>query len=288
MNRLALGTVQFGLPYGVANSQGRISFNEIEKILNYAQLSGVDTLDTAIAYGDSEEILGKIGVDSFRIISKLPSIPNNINIGEWIEESVYNSSQRLKIPRLYGLLLHDPKQLLDSEGDEIFEAINNLKKNGLVDKLGISIYSPEELDDLCVKFSFDLVQAPFNILDRRLEESGWLLKLKAMNVEVHVRSIFLQGLLLMDSSERPLYFSRWNYLWKNWENFLCDNHLSNLQACLNHTMSNHAVDRIIVGVDSLYHLQEIIYASKYYHSQQDKNLSCDDLDLINPSYWKYK
>jgi len=286
MNRLALGTVQFGLPYGVANSQGRVDFNEIKEILNYVQLSGVDTLDTAMSYGDSEEILGEVGVNSFRIISKLPSIPKNIsNISDWIEYSVYNSLRRLKIKKLYGLLLHAPSQLLKPEGEEIFSVITNLKEQGLIDKLGISIYSPDELDDLCLKFSFDLVQSPLNILDRRLEQSGWLSKLKGMGVEVHARSVFLQGLLLMNSSERPDCFKYWQPLWNQWEMWLDKHKITSLQACLGFVFSRNEIDRILVGVDSLRQIQEIISISvddNFY----PQDLYCNDINLINPCNWQ--
>ena len=175
INRLALGTVQFGLPYGIANHAGQIPKEDGTGILDIAAENGIDTIDTAIAYGESEKRLGEIGVRSWQIISKLPVIPEDCpDILQWVTEAVGGSMQRLKVNKLYGLLLHRPEQLLKKNGDSLFGILQSLKEDGVVDKIGVSIYDPSELDTLCTRFQFDIVQAPFNILDRRLIDSGWL------------------------------------------------------------------------------------------------------------------
>ena len=287
MSRLALGTVQFGIPYGISNQQGKVSLDAATEILNYAHIAGISTLDTAIAYGDSENRLGEIGVKDWRIISKLPEIPIATNdVLNWVRESVNGSLHRLKIPCLYGLLLHRPQQLLSNKGQEIYNALNLLKQEGLVDKIGISIYSPTELEELCNRFSFDLIQAPFNIFDRSLKQSGWLSRLKLGGVEVHVRSIFLQGLLLMNPANRPAYFNRWQPIWIEWEQWLYTNNLTALQACLSFVLSNPDIDRVVVGVDSLSQLQEILAATTIEVVKPPDKLCCDDPDLINPARWQ--
>ena len=287
MSRLALGTVQFGIPYGISNQQGKVSLDAATEILNYAHIAGISTLDTAIAYGDSENRLGEIGVKDWRIISKLPEIPIATNdVLNWVRESVNGSLHRLKIPCLYGLLLHRPQQLLSNTGQEIYNALDLLKKEGLVDKIGISIYSPTELEELCNRFSFDLIQAPFNIFDRSLKQSGWLSRLKLGGVEVHVRSIFLQGLLLMNPANRPAYFNRWQPIWIEWEQWLYTNNLTALQACLSFVLSNPDIDRVVVGVDSLSQLQEILAATTIEVVKPPDKLCCDDPDLINPARWQ--
>ncbi|MFM6209012.1 aldo/keto reductase, partial [Planktothrix sp.] len=134
------------------------------------------------------------------------------DISSWVQQSVDGILNRLQIFQLYGLLLHRPDQLLSSTGEELYQSLNLMKKQGLVKKIGISIYSPTELDALCKQFSFDLIQAPFNVLDRSLEKSGWLDQLKKLGVEIHGRSVFLQGLLLMNPLTRPAYFERWQPL----------------------------------------------------------------------------
>ncbi|WP_223805742.1 aldo/keto reductase [Pseudanabaena sp. UWO310] len=286
-NRLALGTVQFGIPYGVANQQGKVSLNSATEILKYAHIGGINTLDTAIAYGDSENCLGQIGVKDWQVVSKLPELPITTNdVLSWARESVHRSLQRLQIPQLYGLLLHRPQQLLSPQGQELHNALNLLKQEGLVNKIGISIYSPTELKELFDRFAFDLVQAPFSILDHSLEKSGWLSRLKVARVEVHVRSIFLQGLLLMNSSHRPAYFNRWQPIWNEWEQWLHTNNLTALQACLHFVLSNHDIDRVVVGVDSLSQLQEILAATTIEAVKPPDKLCCDDPDLINPARWQ--
>ena len=287
MSRLALGTVQFGIPYGISNQQGKVSLDAATEILNYAHIAGISTLDTAIAYGDSENRLGEIGVKDWRIISKLPEIPIATNdVLNWVRESVNGSLHRLKIPCLYGLLLHRPQQLLSNKGQEIYNALNLLKQEGLVDKIGISIYSPTELEELCNRFSFDLIQSPFNIFDRSLKQSGWLSRLKLAGVEVHIRSVFLQGLLLMNPPNRPAYFNRWQPIWTEWEQWLYTNNLTALQACLSFVLSDPDIDRVVVGVDSLSQLQEILAATTIEVVKPPDKLCCDDPDLINPARWQ--
>ena len=286
MSRLALGTVQFGIPYGISNQQGKVSVDSAREILNYAHIRGINTLDTAIAYGDSENCLGQIGVKDWQVISKLCELPiETSDVLSWVRESVHGSLQRLQISQLYGLLLHRPQQLLSPQGQEIYNALNLLKEERLVNKIGISIYSSTELETLFDRFSFDLVQAPFNILDRSLKQSGWLSRLKLAGVEVHVRSIFLQGLLLINPANRPAYFNRWQPLWIEWEQWLHTNNLTSLQACLSFVLSHPDIDRVVVGVDSRSQLQEILTATTIEGVKPPDKLCCDDLDLINPSRW---
>ena len=176
--RLALGTVQFGLPYGVANKSGQVSRAEAKLMVRLALENGIDTLDTAIAYGESEKCLGEIGVENFKLVTKLPSIPDGcLDISGWIHEQVTSSLLRLGVEKLYGFLLHKSEDLLGPDGPELYRALDSLKEKGLVKKIGVSIYSPNELESLKKDFSFDLIQAPFNLIDQRLLYSGWMKKL---------------------------------------------------------------------------------------------------------------
>lgn len=285
-NRLALGTVQFGLPYGIANQAGQVSREEAAAILDHAWEAGIDTLDTAIAYGESEQRLGEIGVAKWRIVSKLPALQEPCkDVAGWVRESVDASLARLKVSRLSGLLLHRSQQLLSPQGGALYRELIALKDQGKVEKIGISIYNPEELDALWPHYKIDLVQAPFNIIDRRLAISGWLTRLQQDGVEVHIRSVFLQGLLLMESAKRPSIFNRWQPLWDQWHQWLADQALTPLQGCLGFAMSSPAVDRVIVGVDSLTQLVEILSKARYCGVPAPAGLSSEDLDLVNPSRW---
>lgn len=286
LDRLALGTVQFGLPYGISNVGGQIAQDDVGAILGHARALGIDTLDTAIGYGDSENRLGQAGVERWRVVSKLPAVPETVtDIAAWGHESVAGSLDRLKLSRLYGLLLHRPQQLLGPAGDALYTELVALRDQGKVEKIGVSIYGPDELDTLCSRFEFDLVQAPFNIVDRRLATSGWLGRLREAGTEVHVRSVFLQGLLLIPAANRPSAFGRWQPLWDRWDRWLDEQALTPVQACLGFALAHPEVDRVIVGVDSLGQLREIAMSAVAPRSAPPVELISEDLDLLNPSRW---
>lgn len=287
MSRLALGTVQFGLNYGIANPHGQVSFDETEVILDHARKSGIHTLDTAIAYGNSEQRLGVIGIQDWRVVSKLPAIPEGCRaIDHWVMNAVQGSLERLRIKRLYGLLLHRPQQLMEQDGDQIYCALQKLKDDHLVQKVGVSVYAPEELDALCSRYVFDLVQAPFNLIDQRLVNIGWLSRSSCLGMELHVRSVFLQGLLLMDPNDRPRQFDRWSPTWSKYQAWLGQTGLTPVQACIRFAGSFDEIHRIVVGVDSLYQLKEILQAAAGSLPEVPQELQSFDPDLINPSHWQ--
>lgn len=286
IDRLALGTVQFGLKYGVANRGEKVTLENAKQILRHAHEVGINTIDTAIAYGDSEQRLGEIGVKGLQVVTKLPSVPKDCgDIQKWIYASVTESLARLNIERLAGLLLHKPLELLTPMGVVLYAGLQKLKRDGIVDKIGISIYDPAELDAVCNRYSIDLVQAPFHILDRRLIHSGWMDRLERQGTELHVRSVFLQGLLLMNASDRPPYFSQWESLWKQWDQWLETNDIAPLAACLGYALSFPQIKKIVVGVDRLEHLTAIIRLINQKEFHWPNDISCDDTRLINPSQW---
>ena len=285
--KLALGTVQFGLSYGVANQSGQISQERANEILKYAWAKGIDTLDTAIAYGESEQCLGNAGVDHWKIVTKLPAIPDECrNISEWVDKQLKSSLERLGVERVFGLLLHNPQQLLDSRGQEIWLAMKSLKERGFVDKVGYSIYNPEELELLWLDFQPDIVQSPYNILDQRLKTTGWLEKLYCNGVVIHVRSVFLQGLLLMSKEQRPAKFTRWNTLWKAWDEYLVEQQLSPIEVCLGFIACEKRIDEAVIGVDKMGHLDEILNSVSVSEELNiPSNLVINDEVLFNPVMW---
>lgn len=287
INKLALGTVQFGLNYGVANRSGQVSLSDSRKIIELAGLEKINFLDTAISYGDSEAVLGKIGVSEFNIVSKLPDLPESCaDIGLWVEEQVQSSLMRLGVSSLYGLLLHRSENLLGHFGKELIDALNRTKSSGLVNKIGVSIYDPSILGQLMHLMHIDLVQAPLNVIDRRLESSGWLTRLHQDGVEVHTRSAFLQGLLLMPRNKIPAKFESWDRIWDKWSSKLEESNLSATAACLSYPLSLTEVDRVVVGVDSVDQIKELIAASRMQFPQHDFSfMNSEDQVLINPSSW---
>lgn len=284
--RLALGTAQFGLPYGISNKLGKVSQSEISSMLRVASKAGIDLLDTAISYGESESCLGAADVSNFRIITKLPSLPIDCgDISNWVNKHVNASLTRLCVKNLDTLLLHNSENLLSNNGGLLYQELQQLKINNKVEKIGISIYSPRELDAIYEKFNVDLIQTPFNLIDQRIYLSGWLDELKAKNVEVHARSIFLQGLLLMKRDAIPSRFCAWNFLWDKWNAWLDNNKASAVKACLDFVQSFNQFDRIIVGVDTTIQLNDLI---KIFNSEKlvdFPKITSSDEDLINPSRW---
>lgn len=255
-------------------------------MLELARRRGIDTLDTAIAYGESEVCLGELGVREFRLITKLPAIPAETgDVRKWVHDQISGSFGRLGVDAVYGLLLHRPDQLLSRAGDVLFDTLQELKASGRVKKIGVSIYAPSELDVLISKFRFDLIQAPFNLVDRRLLLSGWLQRLKQEGVEIHIRSVFLQGLLLMEKEAIPRKFSSWAPIWELWHHWLAHNHVSALRACLAYPLQFPEIDRIVVGADGLEQLTQIIDGVPEGSVGDLPDLNSDDENLINPARW---
>ena len=286
--RLALGSVQFGFEYGVANQTGLVEKSAVKSIVQAATDSGMRALDTAISYGGSENALGYCDLTNWEIVTKLPSIPDNCgDVDAWVVGQIEGSLTRLKVNSVHAVLLHSPKQLFSSHGKKLVSAMKLIKEIGYTKKIGVSIYSPTELGNILALDEFEVVQAPLNILDRRLVESGWAQRLRRREVEVHVRSVFVQGLLLMSPAQRPEKFNRWSSIWEKWTSWLELSGLSSVQACLLYALSIREVDRIVVGVDSLAQLQEILLATEGALSDLPQWPEVPNKNLINPARWNY-
>lgn len=284
--KIALGTVQLGMPYGIANTHGQPSLDESEKIISLARDRGIDTLDTAMAYGESELRLGQIGVDGFRLITKLSGVPaDREDTYDWVFRSVEASLLRLRQSKLDSLLLHRPDQLLDEKGSELYGAILKLKEQALVRKIGVSIYNPGQLDSILTKFSFDIVQSPLNVLDRRISESGWARKLKALGIELHARSVFLQGLLLMTAAQRPPYFHKWADLWHRFDEWIANSGRPAIEMTLGNVIADEYVSLAIVGVENAAQLLQILDAAEHASCANDFLPGSINESLINPACW---
>ncbi len=284
--KIALGTAQFGLPYGIANQAGQVTCSAAKVMLDLAAANGIDTIDTAIAYGESEAYLGEAGVQGFRLVTKLPAVPDGCDdVKGWVRGQVAASLARLGVNAVHGLLLHRPEQLLESDGKALFHALQGVKDTGQAQKVGVSIYAPSELEALTSRYRFDLIQVPFNLVDRRLHATGWLQRLKDEGIEIHTRSAFLQGLLLMPQAIRPAKFSPWSELWRTWHEWLLHHGISAVQACLAFPLSFPEIERVVVGADSVNQLEQIISAATNAAPVDFPDLHCDAENLINPARW---
>ena len=285
-SRIALGSVQFGFPYGISNTKGKVKKDDVSAILARAATAGMDTIDTAFSYGVAEQCLGDIGVNAWKVVTKLPSLPmGGGDISDWAIKTFSESLARLKRSSIYCLMLHQPSDILGSKGDDLVKVLDQLKADGVIEKIGISVYTTDEIKSVSSRYAVDLVQAPFNILDRRLLDSGWLDRLERQNVEVHVRSVFLQGLLLMPQSERPVKFRRWNDLWRTWDAWLLEHKLTPLEACMRFVLKHQSIRRVIVGVESLVQIEEILNASFGELPEIPTAFTSGDPELLNPSKW---
>jgi len=288
LSRLALGTAQFGLSYGVANADGRVAPSAVETMLRQARHAGMDTLDTAVSYGESEAALGSAGVCSWRVITKLPPLPAGVvDVAGWINAHVEDSLRRLRIVQLEALLLHKPSDLLGPAGRQYAEELGALKQHGYVRAVGVSIYDPTELDALWPVWQPEIVQAPCSVLDQRLIRSGWLAKLRSRGVRTHVRSVFLQGLLLMAPGQRPAGFRRWSGLLDRWLAWCVAHEVSPLRAALAFAQAQPDVERIVVGADSPAQLEELLEAAMRAGPVPPDDLWSDDRDLLEPSRWEF-
>lgn len=284
--KLALGTAQFGLYYGVSNQTGQVSREEARAILDQAWKAGIRTIDTAIAYGNSEARLGELGVADWQLITKLPEVTlDSPSLEQWLRDSLAGSLDRLGVPAIHGLLLHRPLQLLERNGDALYRQLCKFREEGLVNKIGISVYGHEELDQICPHFPVDLVQAPYNVLDQTLASSGWLDRLHWLGTEVHVRSVFLQGLLLMPSTLRPQKFSRWDGIWRIWHAWLESSGQTALQACVRFVLADSRIAKVVTGIENVKQLQEIIESADSSAALVPETLQTADPDLINPARW---
>lgn len=286
VSKLAIGTANFGLDYGLNNLSGKLSELQLRSILESARTAGVEVFDTAQAYGDSEERLGKFVNSGDKVITKTGvGLDDKYQKGA-VLSSVQLSAEHLKAKPLYGVLLHRPELLLGTHGDEILEELMLLKQQNVVGKIGVSIYAPEILEELLEVFEPEIVQTPFNIFDQRLLTSGWADRLKSIGTEIHVRSSFLQGLLLMNECTLPEPFSRrWSVLFEQWFAYQSELSLRADEIALGFCLQQPWVDKVVVGVDSVDQFNRLVDIEKTGSTYPFVGFGIEDEALINPSNW---
>ena len=288
---IALGTVQFGLDYGINNAAGKVQAGEVKKILDFARQYGVQYIDTASSYGDSEEVLGRYfqGNDKgYKVISKLN--PIDVYQPDVVQKNVDASLKRLSLDSLYGYLVHRFKDFMNAP--QIMDDLNEAKKSSKVQKVGFSLYSPMELDELLAKdVNFDMVQFPYSVFDRRFEP--YFERLKAKDVEIHVRSVFLQGLAFMDGRTLPTFLKSAEAQLNKLEETARKNGLSHQDICLNFGLMNFNVDQVVFGVDSLDQLKNNLASLDKMSGvmkikEQLKEIEIKDEKILLPYLWSKK
>lgn len=288
-SKIALGSAQWGLPYGISNKQGITKKDELKKILNIAYNSRISLIDTALAYGDAEKNLGELNLKNFKIITKIKKFDNkSITKSNQIdlENQLKISLENLKLEKIHGLLFHSGEDLLKDNGNLLIEKMIEFKEKGLVEKIGFSIYQSSNLNMILKNFKPDIIQLPINIFDQKLYLDGTLKCLKEDQIEIHARSIFLQGLLLMDNENIPPYFEPWRNNIKKFHQFCLNNNMSKLEAALNFIFQIKYIDKFIIGFNDSSQLKECLEINEMQKKINFKNLSVNDLNFINPMNWK--
>ena len=284
MIKLVLGTVQFGLRYGINNQTGVSNDAELREIFSFAKQSGIEELDTAQGYGNSEERIGNLSDNLFNIISKFKNLESPISFYKELQ----NSLSKLKKNSLYGYLAHDADLLI--ENPSWWEGLEQAKEQGLVKKIGYSLYSINQLESLLDKKMIpDIIQVPYNIFDRRF--GSYLFELNSLGVEVHTRSVYLQGLFQMKSNQVPKYLAPLQTYLREVGEIANKNQLSIGQLCLGFAINNPLINKVVIGIDNLSQLKENVSISNIDNlsigvMNELQSIEVKEKNLLNPANWK--
>jgi aryl-alcohol dehydrogenase-like predicted oxidoreductase len=292
-HKLGLGTAQFGSIYGISNARGKVSEAEVRSILELAAEQGISVLDTATVYGDAESMIGACLPDGadYRIVTKTPSFRSaaiSNNDAHTLRRAFQNSLTNLRQHSIYGLLAHQAEDLLTRNGAWLYDEMEKLKKDGLVQKIGVSVYTGEQINRILDQFEIDIIQVPVSVVDQRLVTDGHVAELKARNIEIHARSVFLQGLLLMPLESLNPYFDSARDNLTNFDLIMREAGLSTLEGALAFVNGLEEIDCTLIGVCSRDELAEIIRAASTSRPERVdfSRFACNDEGIVNPSMWR--
>ncbi len=278
--RFIIGSANFTQKYGVDSTI--VNNQEIKKIFNLAKKNNIYRVDTAETYLKKQKKYLQFN-KKFKFSSKI--IPNRKWVSlEFCQKKLDSHFKNLRQNNVETLLFHDIKILFSKNGYKIFKNLEELKKRKYFRKIGLSIYDTECLNYMINNYDLDVVQCPYNILDKRILKTGWFNKLKSLGLEVHARSIFLQGLLVNDSISKKKYFKKWEKQFSEWFDKLEKNKISPIDYCLSDLL-NCDFDKVVIGINNFDNLRQIINFKKI-NINKILNLKIDDLALIDPRKWK--
>ena len=280
--KIALGTAQFDKNYGVNRLNKKFNFIDKKNLVEFVKKNKITTIDTANAYKNAEKDLGKIGVRKFKIITKIPKLKNQKEINKQITLATIKSLKKLKLRKVYGLLIHNLGDLNGPSRSKYIDALKNLKKKNFTKKIGISLYDVNDLKKIIKFWVPDIIQVPYNILDRRLNNNSIMKIIKKNKIEIHIRSIFLQGLLTKKNNQKK--FKKWKLLFNKWFFWCKKNDVEPFQAAYLFVKNNINIHKIIIGAENIKQIQKIINIKKKI--KKFPNLNCKDKMLLNPSNWE--
>jgi aryl-alcohol dehydrogenase-like predicted oxidoreductase len=286
--KLAIGTAQFGLDYGVAGIP-KASKAEVRKILSLAALNNIKVIDTAHQYGNALDVLGSLSnlikKKKFKIVLKIPEIPENINLWkmEDIKSQILTDISRLRLDRVDTIMVHNPHSLLRAGADLVYDMVVNLKFQGFCEKVGVSVYDIGDLKVILSHYGFDVVSFPSNIIDHRFVNRA-VEYMSALRIETHARSIFLQGLLLLPHNE---LMKRLSWEFKRTTRLISMRFKGNmLKACLAYLRQQFPINYGVIGVHSVEQLQEIITTYNKIDSWYDFDAyAINDPRITDPRRW---
>ncbi|MDH6423819.1 aldo/keto reductase [Aurantimicrobium minutum] len=286
MSQLILGTVQFGLDYGITNSSGEIPDQVVQQMLVFAQEHDIRVFDTAADYGNSQYRLGQLAPigNSNRYVTKF-SLPADGSLPT--QENVYSDSMKLlRVQKLHGVLFHKLEDLTDPRLEKTLEILRAGRDAEILSRIGVSIYNRADLElALDVFPDLDLLQLPANVLDMDLLESDEVHMLKSRGVEIHVRSVFLQGLLLTSPSQLSEFFEPLKPALIELQNVAAETGKSLLELVLAKIRHHRYVDAVLVGATTLGELTEITSAWESASEYEDFELPAVPREILDPRVW---
>ena len=292
--KLALGTVQLGLQYGIRQRIYKPpTREESAEILGCAALHQVSFLDTAFEYGESEDIIGSLRSPGWspKFITKTPKLREGAlfpKTGKLLQKAYEISCADLRVPSCYALLVHSPENLMQPGGNYLTDALLSLKQAGKVSKVGVSVYDREEIEQVMEHFPIDMVQLPMNLADQRLLEDGTLIELQSRGVEIHVRSAFLQGALLMELEEVPNGMEGLLPAISELNRRAVASGTTPLHILLRFLLDLKEIDAVVVGVNLAMQLEELCKVSiqPLPEGLDLSPLPVEDKSLFNPGTWQ--
>ena len=281
-----LGTVQLGLNYGINNQQGKPSRDEAFQILSYAGKQGIKTLDTAQAYGDAIDVIGAFHKtnDPFDVVTKITH-SEDLNVSEYVQQLI----KKLNVQKLQAVLLHKFSDL--TEHKELLHSLLELKEKGWINKIGVSVYTNEELILSCYKKEIDLIQLPFNLLDNYSLRSAGIKEAVKNNKILHVRSVFLQGLFFMPLQSLPSLLEPLKPYLNMLREISHEQNISLNALALKYVLQTAEIDGVLIGVDSASQLKSnLSFVDDIPLSQsmitRINSIQCASPHLLNPVNWK--
>jgi aryl-alcohol dehydrogenase-like predicted oxidoreductase len=285
-NKIILGTVQFGLNYGINNTSGKPNQQQVNDILDTAYNAGINYLDTAEAYGDAHYLIGQYHKQNpqqkFKVITKFPH-----HIDENLDQKIEKYLQELHVPTLEAILFHSYQTYQDNK--KAIGLLNKYKQLNKIKYIGVSVYTNAQIESVIEDDDIDIIQFPFNLFDN-VNQRGYLIeKAKNKGKLLHVRSVFLQGLFFTspdtDNKVVRALLPELNYIHQlsvKWQ-------ISLQQIALSYSLQQPGIDNVLIGIDNTDQLkQNLNYADAMLPAQlvnEVNKINIHDIDLLNPSLW---